>query len=104
MQLGTVAIVYPQGYVKLERREDPPGLDELQLLVEGWIELLPQFNRLYGRRCVAYCNEDGRRLQLPENLLATSLWGDQLRKTIVPVLRGTVVVVCGNARFRGEEQ
>jgi hypothetical protein len=72
-----------RGYVVLipvegdPRLEVVPGLTlELRWLqdrVGGWIEELPRSPRLVGTRAVMVVNEDGRRLHLPHNPIASAL-------------------------------
>src|SRR5262245_6759022 len=58
-------------------------LAELQKLVGGYIEPVPYFSSIQhgGRRrhCVAFCNEDGKRLDLPRNVVADLLWREAQR-------------------------
>jgi hypothetical protein len=56
----------------------PPGLEELQSIVGGYIEEVPLFTVLLHEGalhpCVAFCNEMGKLHGLPRNHLATSHW------------------------------
>jgi len=74
-----------------------PSLEELQSIVEGYIEVIPRFNSFFGRECIAYCNEDGKMRNLEFNKLATNIWwlmGGGMGSHLV----GTIAVVIGNAR------
>lgn len=65
-------------------------LAELQALVGGYIELVRVPFRVAAGTLVLFCNEDGKRLQLPVNRYATAL----MRVALQPndVLVGDVVL------------
>lgn len=52
----------------------------LRAAVGGNIETLPYFNKFEGKRCVAYCNEEGKLTGLPRNQHGQALWLDALMK------------------------
>ena len=64
--------------------------------------------------CVAFCNEDGKRLDLPVNWLATGMWHDALVRKgsqfgvlaegggYEDYLVGAIVVISGNSRLMDE--
>ena len=64
--------------------------------------------------CVAFCNEDGKRLDLPVNWLATGMWHDALVRKgsrfgvlaegggYEDYLVGVIVVISGNSRLMDE--
>lgn len=54
--------------------------EALRKAVGGYIETLPYFNKFEGKRCVAYCNEEGKLTGLPRNEQAQALWLDALMK------------------------
>jgi hypothetical protein len=56
--------------------DGPPMLDEMTKAIGGgYIETVPHFNRLPdGRRCVAFCDEEGKNNGLPLNEAATAIW------------------------------
>ena len=62
----------------------PPTIEELRKIVGGYIGIVHGFTSIdiYGdglaMPCVAFCNEDGKRLDLPVNWLATGMWHDAL--------------------------
>lgn len=81
-----------------------PGLDALQEAVGGNIELVPCWSATAtGHPCVAFCNEDGRRLDLPFNRAATDAWGVafhlQTGRDPGEVLLGNVVLLTGDDEF-----
>lgn len=49
-------------------------LDDLQRIVGGYIELIPQFPAWEGKRCRAYCNEEGLLKGMLVNQRATQHW------------------------------
>ena len=64
--------------------------------------------------CVAFCNEEGKRLDLPVNRLATGMWHDALVRKgsqfgvlaegggYEDYLVGAIVVISGNSRLMNE--
>ena len=64
--------------------------------------------------CVAFCNEDGKRLDLPVNWLATSMWHDALVRKgsqfgvlaegggYEDYLVGVIIVISGNSKLMDE--
>ena len=98
--------------------EAVPGLDKLQELVGGHIELVPYFITIGDRPCIAYVNEWGKIGgrwggvdfgPLPVNRRATLLWDAACRRAIgkglqvdgewLDYLVGTVVVLTGDDKF-----
>lgn len=77
-------------------------LKELQALVGGLIEQVPHFTKYDGKKCIAWCNEEGRIKGLPVNPKATSLWKSTLGWTpekqasgvfwYEPIVLGTLVI------------
>lgn len=54
--------------------------EALRKAVGGYIETLPYFNKFEGKRCVAYCNEEGKLRAMPFNIHAQDLWLEALKK------------------------
>ncbi len=81
----------------------PPPLKELQgYLNGGYIELVPRFDTFDGKRCIAYCDEDGKRKRLPVNVSATVLWAKAMGVDINYMrdeLRGDVIILTGDDEF-----
>jgi len=85
----------------LEKR---PSLGLLQDAVGGYIETVPWFTQIAGRRCIAYCNEDGKLEKMPLNRQATQLWHNALPPPglmgpggeVVDYLVGPIAVVMGD--------
>lgn len=88
----------PEGKVLLK----PPNLDILVYGVEGHIEVVPYFNNIFGRSCVAFCNEEGKLQGKLPNLYAQHLWEEAVGRPITEDhLVGNIVVVVGTASFLG---
>ena len=60
-----------------EVRDVVPDLRTLQGAVGGLIEPIGFFKTFEGRRCQAYCNEEGWLHSLPLNMRASRLWLEQ---------------------------
>ena len=72
---GVLTIIPTSGAVSSKELAAPPTLQDLVTGIGGgYIEIVPGFTRYEGKRCVAFCDEDGKRKQQPFNFLATSLW------------------------------
>jgi hypothetical protein len=109
---GTV-LIYQPGKEEPEISEvtKSPTLEFLQGAVGGFIEAVPLFNTIEykdeRRRCVVYCNEEGKLKGLPYNSRATFLWNEALPPpglidkggAMADVLVGPIVVLLGDAAF-----
>jgi hypothetical protein len=103
--------------VRGERREitKAPTAAEINEIVGGYIEAVPGFTSVDidgegAVPCVAFCNEDGKRLGLATNRLATVMWNAALVRAghpgllrpreegggLADYLVGTIVVVRGD--------
>jgi hypothetical protein len=98
----------------------PPTAEELRKIIGGYIDVVHGFTSIdvYGdghaMPCVAFCNEDGKRLELPVNWLATGMWHDALVRKgsrfgvlaegggYENYLLGVIVVISGNSRLMDE--
>lgn len=86
----------------IQTRTCRPELRDLQELVGGLIEQIPHFTQYEGRKCVAWCNEEGRINGLPRNAAATALWKSAVGWTLEkqsqgafwyePIVFGTLVI------------
>ncbi len=89
-----------------------PELEDMRAKIGGgYIQVVPEWSQLPdGRKCVAFCDEDGKMKGLPLNNAATALWraellrkhGGERFKTVDPdstLLRGPVLCVTGDAAF-----
>jgi hypothetical protein len=81
---GTMLVIAPGADPVATDFAGPPDLPALQKAVGGYIEAVPYFNAINyrgkWRRCVAFCDEDGKRKQLPYNALAHLCWDVALRQ------------------------
>ena len=98
----------------------PPTIEELRKIIGGYIGAVPGFTSIdvYGdgraMPCVAFCNEDGKRLDLRVNWLATGMWHDALVRKgsqfgvlaegggYEDYLVGVIVVISGNSKLMDE--
>lgn len=79
--MGIVITIPADGTQAIRSREtdQQPALQELQDLVDGYIEAVPHWDDYMGKPAVAYCNEDGKGLELAVNIRATALWWGKLK-------------------------
>lgn len=107
---GTMLIYRPRGAgASIIPLSKPLDHEEMGKIVAGFLELVPGFDIVrYGDRdqpCVAFCNEDGIRLQLMPNLHASHAWWFALQnKKLVggELLMGNVIVLFGDQEFMEE--
>jgi hypothetical protein len=97
---------------------DPPQVHEFTQAIKleqlkagiggGYLELVPGFTSIgvagVVMDCVAFCDEDGKRKQLPVNRVATGFWQVALERKGVRLskpdqLCGDVVVIFGDKEF-----
>ena len=87
----------------------PIPLADLQAAVGGYIEIVPHFStiELAGKlhRCLVFCDEDGKRKQLPRNHHGDLLWSEALMTAGLAdspapdFLVGSIAVVIGDDEF-----
>ena len=84
MSKSEIGELYRAGSVSSQRVLPSNGrkfeLKELQALVGGYIEAVPNVHP------IAYCNEEGRLLNLPFNELASQTFGQMLVGDVVQVV------------------
>jgi hypothetical protein len=89
--------------IVVEELTQQPTLEQLRQGVgDGHIEIVPRFTKLFGRDCVAFCNENGKitRPPMPTNHLAHTLWQLAIGRAIRDdVLVGPICVVIGTPKF-----
>jgi Domain of unknown function (DUF3846) len=92
-----IVIVIPadaQQAIRSRETDTQPPLQELQDIVDGYIEAVPHWDDYMGKPCVVYCNEEGKLRDLPVNKRATDLWWGKLGGGIYDdVLCGDIVLV-----------
>jgi hypothetical protein len=98
--MAMLIVITPQN-IQAIRRADPPTLEEMQKLVGGYVELITNYgvwDEQGPHPAQIYCNEDGKRLELPANPLAT-----EYVRILFPhfndLLVGTVVVLTDETRW-----
>lgn len=78
-----------------------------QAIGGGYLEVVPGFVTIEHageqRRCVAFCDEDGKRKQLPFNSVANVLWVRAVERRGIRLrgdyLVGSIAVVYGDDKF-----
>src|SRR5215831_16855433 len=91
---GQVIVIPAEGSQPIRTRETdtPPTLQELQDIVDGHIEPVPHWSNWQGQPCVVWCNEDGKRDNLPVNVRATVAWAESLHISPADLARQDVLV------------
>lgn len=93
-------IVRPESrHIAIEAIIHPPELDALQKIVGGNIETIPHFQTIWGRRCVAFCNEEGKLKGLAPNVAAQQLWIASLGGRPGDHLVGPIAILAGSNAF-----
>ena len=67
-------IINPDGTTERRIVSKAESYASLSRGVDGYIETIPHLSHFEGRRCTAYCNEEGRITGMPFNAPATKLW------------------------------
>lgn len=96
---GQCITLKPNGDVTTMELSEPPPLDLLQQGVGGYIEKVPMFDRFDNKRCIVFCNEEGKLHNLPYNREASRRWHALNNHRISDVLVGNVVILTGDAEF-----
>jgi hypothetical protein len=78
--MGIVIVIPADEAQAIRSREtdDQPTLQQLQDIVDGYIEIVPGWADYMGKPCVVYCNEDGKARGLSVNRRATAIWWQKL--------------------------
>lgn len=87
--------IQPNGEVQVKDIAVHPTAEEIHDIVGGYFELVPFLTNYHGRPCVAMCNTDGKRLNLPFNPYATAYWDSVIGGTGGDYLVGNIVIVVG---------
>lgn len=91
-----LTVIFPSGQISDRFQAAKPQLAQLQALVNGPIQIVPQWGSYEGKRCTVYANEEGLLRGLPYNQKATDLWrawsAERGRGRHVGSLVGTVVI------------
>lgn len=101
---GEMIVIPDNQHDDIKRRQYTVPVEELQAGVGGPIELIPYFRTFEGKRCVAFCNEEGKLpgrspfLQGHHNAEVTQLWWNQC-EGVRDVLYGPVVILTGDKEF-----
>ncbi len=102
---GRMLTIPPYGDETVREFDAPPELETLnEAIGGGYLEPVPGFHTLGKERCVALCDEDGKRKQLAPNTRANMLWADAMARSHATspapdYLVGTVIILTGDAEF-----
>jgi hypothetical protein len=91
-----ISVIKSDGAVIRTRQDKQPNLEQLQAAVGGDIQPVPHFRKFENHVGVAYADEDGQMKNLPLNMLATTMWLQNLGKgpfSYPPRLFGNVVFI-----------
>jgi hypothetical protein len=92
--------ISPDGRVRKEGIDKAPDYRLLNKIVGGYIETIPYFHKYDGLSCVAFCNEDGKQMNLPRNHYAQKLWENAFGEPITnDYLVGTIAIIAGPQSF-----
>ena len=94
---GKMAVIAYNGDTTYRVCSEPPPYEVLKELIDGYIELVPGFNKFQDEHCIAYCNEEGKLLGLQRNDMATKLWLQQ--HSTKDYFRGNVIILYGDDDF-----
>lgn len=100
---GVIITIPVMGEITLKEVTSPNLLSDLQKIVGGHIEAVPYFDKFMWEKkkqsCVAFCNEEGKLLDLPINHRATFFWLNAKSAPIDDVLVGDIAIVLGDEEF-----
>src|SRR5262245_34149875 len=112
---GTMLIVHPPMRDPEVKEADWAAMSEWQRLEwlkagigGGYLEVVPYFKSIehngVRRDCVAFCDEDGKRKQLPYNPVAQARWEQAMRRAVgcgpnPDYLVGQIAVLFGDHEF-----
>ena len=104
--MGVVIVIPADKALGIRSRhtDERPQVPELQALVGGYIEAVPQWVDYIGTPCVVYCNEEGKLDELPVNIRATALWWKARGRPADDVLVGDIVLVVGLPDKEGNDE
>jgi hypothetical protein len=96
---GEAVIYKTDGTREVLKFDKPIALEVLNKAVGGYIETVPYWNEHLGRKCVAFCNEEGKIKSLPFNGKADLLWHLERQAYVDDHLFGDVIVIMGDDEF-----
>lgn len=70
----TITILRVDGSTSTVTCNSKSQYDLVKAAVGGYIETIPYFSKYNGKRCVAYCNEEGKLIGLKRNEYARAKW------------------------------
>lgn len=94
---GKLTIIKASGGITSTDITEGPGLDTLQKIVGGNIELIAGFETYNGERVgAAYCHDEGKLNGLRVNYVATEAWEKALGYDPGDLLVGDVAIITGD--------
>jgi hypothetical protein len=104
-------LITVNGTIIESKIEKYPDYTEIQRAVEGYIQLVPNFDCYDTDPCHVWCNEEGKITGQSHNALATMLWGEYLTKNFnhreinwsMVDLTGPIFIVVGPTSFLAEQ-
>lgn len=78
--IGTFTVIKADGTITSEQLTAAPAYEKIKAgLNNGPLEAVPLFDEYLGKRCIVFCDEEGRNNGLRRNLAATALWHNRIR-------------------------
>lgn len=106
MAKGTIVAINMDGTTTSQDVSDPNILGHLRRIVGGHMEVVPLWDRFrweeVDRRCVVFCNEEGKLDGLGVNERATAMWYACMGGPANDYLVGNIAVVFGDLEFMSE--
>lgn len=100
---GTIVTIPVYNDITSEEVETAYIYEKLRKVVDGYIEQVPDFHTFIWEKkrhkCVVFCNEEGKNLDLPINHRATFYWLNAAGRPLDDYLMGDVAVVFGDDEF-----
>lgn len=100
---GHSLLIRPTGGASYDTHDRPEDGESIAERIGGSFQLIPGFDTYQGRRCLAYCHEEGKLLRLPYNPEAQRLWHAASPNAMFDVLVGNVLIIWGDEQFMGEQ-
>jgi hypothetical protein len=89
-----ITVMSPEGEISKFEYNEVPSLGMFRAWLDGHLEVVPYWEKFNGKKCVVFCNEEGKLERLPVNDYADHMWKMSLYPhTINDTLVGNVVIV-----------
>lgn len=100
--IGQLLTIHVDGRTTSQQVLNPNILNLLQEAVDGYIEVIPYFDTIEDKSCVAFCDEEGKLKGKPINHAAQLLWRESMKKhnlALDDMLVGDVAIVIASKGF-----